>query len=137
MSDLIDLLQNENLGIEFNSSRVPCLLYADDMCLLADSEDSLNKMLKVADHFTLKWGMTFNCEKSKVMVIGKRINREKGWRLGESLLAECSSYKYLGILFSQSFSDSAHIKTHLKSKAVKLRNYLCGILVTTIVFELE
>ena len=128
MSDLIDTLNDRNLDIMYNGSRIPCLLY--DICLMADCEDSFAKMLNVAHHFATKWDMSFNDAKSKVMVIGKRINYEQRWRLGDSLLAECSSYKYLGILFSQSLRDSAHIKTYLKAKSTRLRNYMCGILST-------
>ena len=125
---LLDSLNEQNLGIPFNSSCIPSLLYGDDICLLADSEQCLIKMLNVADQFVTKWGMNFNCNKSNIMVIGKRLNAEKRWRLGDSFLVECNSYKYLGIVFSRTLSDSGHINTYLKSKSVKLSNYLSSIL---------
>ena len=128
MSDLVDMLYSQNLGIPFENDKVPCLLYADDTCLLADSEENLQQMLNVSDAFASKWNMTFNNEKSKVMVIGKRINYDKKWNLGNFYITECKSYKYLGIVFSQSLNDSHHIKTHLKDKAGRLRAYMCSIL---------
>ena len=44
------------------------------------------------------------------------------------LISECTSYKYLGIIFSQNLGDSCHIKVHLKDKATRLRGYMCSIL---------
>ena len=62
------------------------------------------------------------------MVIGKRINHEKKWKLGNLHITECTTYKYLGIVFSQFLNDSTHIKSHLKDKVSCLRGYLRSIL---------
>ena len=128
MSDLVDMLESQGLGIPHRDIRIPCLLYADDIALLSDSEDNLTRMLNVAYAFCLKWGMKVNENKSKVMVIGKRCNSCKKWMLGNVAITECTVYKYLGIMFSQSLSDSAHVKTYLKPKAIRLRSYLNSIL---------
>ena len=118
----------KDLGIIFNQERIPALLYADDTVLMASSEEQLQKMLNVSNLFATKWGLKFNSTKSNVMVIGKRINAGKAWMLGDLSIQECTSYKYLGILFCQSLSDTGHIKTYLKPKAIRLKGYLCSIL---------
>ena len=72
--------------------------------------------------------MKFNGDKSKVMVIGKRIDKRKRWRLGNLDIGECESLKYLGVIFSRSLVDSVHVKQHLKPKAQRLNNYMSSIL---------
>ena len=62
------------------------------------------------------------------MTIGKRLDRNKRWKLGNIDLTECETYKYLGILFGKSLADSVHVKHHVKTKAIRLNVYLRGIL---------
>ena len=128
MTDLVDMLNFKNLGVLYKNGQIPCLLYADDVVLIANSEEQLKSMLNVADDFVKKWGMTFNQDKSKIMVIGKRTDPNRKWLLGNHHLTECSEYKYLGIMFSKTLSDTYHIKSYLASKVSRLRGYLCSIL---------
>lgn len=128
MLDLIDQLKKGNIGVPFRNDRIPCLLYADDIALLAENEDQLNCMLNIAQVFASKWNMTFNCSKSKVMVVGKRVDSNKKWMLGDNFISECKTYKYLGIIFSSSLKDSPHVKELLVPKGTRLRGYLSSIL---------
>ena len=82
MLDLIDMLNEKQYGILYGNERVPCLLYADDITLIAENEQQFICMLQVAHSFVVKWNMSFNVDKSKVMVIGKRIDKTKKWMLG-------------------------------------------------------
>ena len=66
MQDLIDMLNDKNFGIPLNGTKTPGLLYADDVVLIGESEESLTKMLNVSHVFVSKWGMSFNYDKSKV-----------------------------------------------------------------------
>jgi hypothetical protein len=43
----------------------------------------------------IKWNLSFNVNKSKVLVVGKRVNRTKQWKLGSDLIEEVNEYKYL------------------------------------------
>ena len=47
MTDLITALNDAKLGIPFNDETVPALLFADDIVLMAESEDQLNQMLGI------------------------------------------------------------------------------------------
>ena len=128
MCDLVDMLIQENVGLEYNSRLLPALLFADDIVLMAPDEEQLNKMLSVASRFALKWGLTFNETKSKVMVIGKRINKNKKWMIGDRSLSEVNVYKYLGVFISRNLKDSYHIKTCLKDKGRSLKGFINAIL---------
>ena len=128
MLDLIDMFREKDLGVPHSNSHIPCLLYADDIVLMAESENQLLVMLNIAHVFVEKWNMKFNCAKSKVMVIGKRVDCNKKWMLGNLEISECKTYKYLGVIISNSLSDSAHVKNAVKPKGSRLRGYLSSIL---------
>ena len=128
MNDLLFMLNEQRLGITYHEELIPALLYADDIVLMANDDKQLQEMLNIAHRFAIKWGMKFNDTKSKVMVIGKKMDMTRNWFLGTLTLEECTMYKYLGIIFAQSLQDSPHIKQHLKGKLSRLNGYICSIL---------
>ena len=75
MKDLSDMLKKENIGVSFSSKIINALMYADDVALIAESESDLRKMLKISHDFTCKWNLKFNHSKSKVLVVGQRIDK--------------------------------------------------------------
>jgi hypothetical protein len=60
-------------------------------------------ILDVASAFVIKWNLSFNFNKSKVLVVGKRVNRSKQWKLGSDLIEEVNEYKYLASILTKSF----------------------------------
>ena len=80
-------------------------------------------MLSVANKFALKWNLRFNSNKSQVMIIGKKLSNKK-WALGDLLLNETNSYKYLGVVINRQLKDSTHINKHLADKSKKHQCYL-------------
>jgi hypothetical protein len=54
--------------------------FADDIALIDETEEELQRLLDVASAFVIKWNLSFNFNKSKVLVVGKRVNRSKQWR---------------------------------------------------------
>ena len=63
MDDLLSMLQSKELGIMYKGKRIPALLYADDIVLMAEIESQLKKMFSIADHFVKKCGIEFNSNK--------------------------------------------------------------------------
>ena len=61
-------------GVEW---KLPCLLYADDLVLCGESEESLSKLVEGFGKICKRRGLKVNVDKSKVMVIGK----ERGCRV--------------------------------------------------------
>ena len=107
------------MGLKVEELWVGVLLYADDMILMAESEEELKVMMKVVDRFSRKWRFRVSVKKSKVMVCGES-KMERSWRLGRKQnndqgiemivgadwwiggkmggrIEEVDSYKYLGI----------------------------------------
>ena len=123
MCDLVDMLSCEQVGVDYRGNLLPALLFADDIALLAPNDVEFNKMLSVAARFSVKWGMKFNEGKSKVMIVGKRTNKDNKWVLGNLLISETNVYKYLGVFISRTLKDTYHIKTYLKEKGKKLKGF--------------
>ena len=76
------------------------LLYADDIVLIAESGEELQKMLDMVGRYAEIWKFRFNARKSKVMVVGKKNSGEK-WKIGDEEMEEVESFKYLGVWFDQ------------------------------------
>jgi hypothetical protein len=48
-------------------------LFVDVIALVAETEEELQRLLDVASEFAIKWNLSFNSNKSKVLVVGKAI----------------------------------------------------------------
>ena len=72
MDVLINRLQNAGIWMQVGTTVFGCLLYADDILLLAHSLDAILQMLRICDEFATDFDMKFNSSKSVVMRIDKR-----------------------------------------------------------------
>ena len=122
MTDLEQTLQCAQ-GVQVGERTVHGLFYADDIVLMANSEQDLLLMLSKSDSFAKKWGLSFNDRKSQVMIIGKRISN-KLWPMGNMSLSETNTYKYLGVIITSTLKDNVHITSHLADKAKKMQSHL-------------
>ena len=102
MNDLVGMLSEQNLGINLASDIINCLLFAGDIVLMVKSERELQTLLNITARFASKWNLKFNSKKSKIMVIGKKIDKLKRWDLWNDQIEETNVYKYLGVYFSRS-----------------------------------
>jgi hypothetical protein len=136
INGLIENLKQHELGVVIpGGTRVPALLYADDIVLLAGSVGEMHSMLEVVGQYAAKWQFRFNGKKSGIVCC---VNPKFGqgfktrvkavdWRLGEEQLPVLDSYKYLGLQMGQhpavgKWRDTVDL---LKEKAEKQANRLC------------
>ena len=59
------------------------MLYADDLVLLAETEQDLNLQMQVLGNYTVKWNMEINSSKTKVMIFNDPRKRKKAIFLAE------------------------------------------------------
>lgn len=98
MDVLIGRLVTANLGCTLRGSYCGCLVYADDVMLLAQSVFSMQKMLMVCDLFAKEFDIVFNTKKSCVMRIGPRFNVQCApLVLSGNVIPVTIKMKYLGI----------------------------------------
>ena len=84
-------------GIDVCGKKLAILLYADDIVLIANSAEELQRNMKIMTDWGRKWKCTFNKKKSKVVVFGSKNKKERRWLLGGGEIEQVNKYKYLGI----------------------------------------
>ena len=103
INDLTTHLKDLDISIKINNTRVPIMLYADDVVILANDEHEMQKMLGVVDNWCSRWKMCINMTKSKVIHFRpKGINRcIQQLTIGKDLIEYVNVYKYLGVYFNE------------------------------------
>ena len=71
INDLIVILRKHGLGCHVINYFIGCVLFADDLALLAPSRAALQQMIDIASSFCSKFCLTFNVKKSKIIIFGK------------------------------------------------------------------
>ena len=119
INDLATELKLSNLGVRIGDQPVPILMYADDIILLADDQETLQSMLDILYAWCQKWAMTVNFEKTKFIEFrGLRQNStDVKFYFGDTEIMRCSSYKYLGVYFDEKLKFDVH--DDMISKAAK------------------
>ena len=112
INDLTNNLKELNLGIRMDNELVCILLYADDVVVLANNEDELQKMLTHINKWCKRWKMTINMTKSKVTHFRpKNINMcVTQLYIGDKKLDYTENYKYLSVHFNEFLEFSNHCK---------------------------
>ena len=105
------LCQGVRLGPDSDAPRVTTLLYADDLAILADSPEELQRALDALSAWDRDYGFTFSAgpDKSAVMIFHGRHQHLPPFRLGGLELPFVSSYRYLGVVFSSNGRWSHHV----------------------------
>ncbi|MES9880123.1 MAG: reverse transcriptase family protein, partial [Sedimenticola sp.] len=116
-------------GIDIGMINIFLLLYADDIAILATSQEQLQKGLDTLYNYCQKWKLTVNTKKSKIMIF------RKGGRLPANLkfyynnleIEIVTKFSYLGVVFTPggSFSEANNTLSGQAQKAIfKLNKYL-------------
>ena len=89
-------------GVDVFGRRVSILLYADDIVLVAESAEELQRMLDATGQYAREWQFRFNTKpgKSDVVICGTKQQCSEAvpeFCLGEGVLRVSPQYKYLGV----------------------------------------
>jgi hypothetical protein len=104
INDVIKMMRRLNLGITEGGIWVGMLLYADDMVLLADSPEELQKMIFSLESFCSQYRFRLNPSKSKSFVAGeskanrcKRLATFGQFKMTNGRMEDVEIFKYLGV----------------------------------------
>ncbi len=93
------------------------LLFADDLVCLATSKRGMANVLKAIDGHSRKWRWTANVKKSMLMTVKAKARSDRALHDGRIMLklhgqevADCSHYKYLGIMVQDDLNWDKHIR---------------------------
>ena len=84
----------EDIGIN-------CLLYADDLLLLTETEKGLQQCIDILEQYCNRWKLEVNLDKTKVMIFNSRkkiLNNDI--KYGNSSIEQVYNYQYLGVNIS-------------------------------------
>ena len=95
------------------STTVQDVLYADDLALVAEQRQDLQRMLTVVDMVCKKWGMAISVENSKVLVVGSE-EGNAAMCLNNQTLEEVESFTYLGSIIDKSGKASAEVDIRIE-----------------------
>ena len=112
LNDLTREIKGLNAGINVNGRDVSILLYADDIALVAASEENLQEMLHVLHNWSLKWCINVNKTKSKIVHFRQsRVDQSNfEFKCGTSVFDYVSSYKYLGVTMSETLKYDENVE---------------------------
>ena len=99
----MDELKLNTVGIRNNFFSIQCLLYADDLVFLSETEIDLQNMLKILENWCKKWRMKVNVNKTGVIHFRKpRVERTNFvFQFDLDIVQVVDRYKYLGLVFHE------------------------------------
>ena len=103
LNDFSDIIENSNDSVYLQDKNISCLLYADDLILISDSEQGLQDRLNILHKYCKDWCMKININKTKVIIFnksGRLITRN--FNINNQSIECVKTYKYLGIMLTAS-----------------------------------
>jgi hypothetical protein len=98
VNGIIETLKKSRCGLTVRNNFLGCILYADDILLLANSLCTMQKMLDICSKIVNDLDLSFNVNKSGVLRFGKRFNNDcASLVLDGQILKACDKVKYLGV----------------------------------------
>ena len=105
INDLMSYFNSDCKPVLLNDMMLYCLMYADDLVLLSETEEGLQNSLDNLSKFCSDWGLEININKTKVMIFnksGKLLDKKYTFHVGSIQLEIAGNYRYLGIIFQSS-----------------------------------
>ena len=125
INDLLDLLNQEINGIDLETCQINALVYADDLVLITDKPDTLDKLLLTLNQWCVENRMYINPDKTKIIHFRqpKKQKCEYTFTCGKDHIDYIDSYKYLGVDFTEHLSWAQLIQS-ISISANRAANYL-------------
>ncbi|KAH6587317.1 hypothetical protein BASA50_001323 [Batrachochytrium salamandrivorans] len=101
-------------GLPRDTNPIRGLMYADDVAVFADSEQSLLAASTAVEQWANRWEMQFGVAKCGIISftghLAPRLDNPLDIRLHGQLVSRVESYKYLGVLIDSKLDHSAWLK---------------------------
>ena len=103
INDIPNLFNTTCEPVKFGDTELSCLLYADDLVIMSESESGLQYCLQKLELYTKKWKLQINLKKTKILIFGTQYQRRQfistKWFFGDNPLDCVNEYTYLGLTF--------------------------------------
>ena len=100
MNDLFLKLKSTLKGCHILNHFLACILYADDVCLLAPTRKAMQRLLDICSEYAQSWCIKYNANKTKMMYFGDDYNTLTcgPLYLNGKNLEFVTEWKYLGVM---------------------------------------
>lgn len=122
MDRIIDDVKKVCGGYRMGLRSIKILCYADDVILIADNEDDLQRLLYRFQTTAEKLNMQISLEKTESMVIAKEPTRCK-LAVNDKPIHQCMQCTYLGVEITSSKNLQQEVRTQV-NKASRISGYL-------------
>ena len=122
INDLLEELHNSKLGAKMGQLIISALGFADDVALIADTPENLQKLIDICSKWSSDNGMSFNIAKCKILVLNKS-KKGLSFNLGGTEIEKVNKIRYLGVIWSRSRQTSlytSHINTMFDKAETKV-----------------
>jgi hypothetical protein len=130
LNPLAEALRERGLGIMIGGKRVPLLMYADDIVLLANGPTELRAMCAVCTEFAKQRRFQVNGPKCGIVQFGANANQRavvagEQWEIFGEQVKVLDSYEYLGSVTSTRIADwSPHVRALVAKAKARSRDLL-------------
>ena len=128
INSLLKELKRDSHGIRINNGRnINCLAYADDIVIMAMTEEGLQSLLNVIWKWCRSWRMIVNCDKTKVVHFRKQARKlaDVDFTIGGIKLEKVKQYKYLRTILTRNL-DSGVIEEQLAAASSRALSQIIG-----------
>ena len=106
--------------VQLHTTYLNCLLYADDLLLLSETENGLQSCLNSLENYCNQWKLKVNLNKTKVIIFskGKKDFSKFSFSINGCTIEIVEKYKYLGIILYFN-GNLKHAADHLYNQSLK------------------
>lgn len=122
--DVLILLIKSKCSVEPILGWLHTLMLMDDTVILATSREKMAEKLKLLDEYCTTSGMRLNESKTRLMVINGTPMDKVPFVMSNLVVKHCSSYVYLGVIFSADGKCSTSLSEHVANKTKELNKLL-------------
>ncbi|MCO5571119.1 hypothetical protein L7F22_024851 [Adiantum nelumboides] len=96
------ILRDGGGGVDLAGTHIHIMLYADDIVLVSESQEGLQRHLQILDDFCTRRGLTVNLGKTKVLIFhtSRQVRSSATFTLAGGRVEVTDSYVYLGTTFT-------------------------------------
>ena len=119
LSDLLEKIDLAEGKLSVGNTEISCVAWADDLVLLSNSEEGLQKMLKTLELYCCENKLQINTDKTKCMIFNKggRLMR-RNFQINGIPIENVRTFKYLGFVLTPSGEINSGLKD-LRDRAFK------------------
>jgi hypothetical protein len=124
--DIKQKLEEQMIGVVIVGILIPMICFADDIVLLATSENDLQTAIIEMDNIFLEFKLNKNSEKTKVMICSKQNEPNINISLKGKIMEQINQFKYLGSIIDNEGRSKKEIKSRIgqAKKAFLLKSKL-------------